>query len=221
MRVLDDNEHLMEFQDEIKDFLAKVPDQKKKRKDEDFPNLELEFEEVKSCADGEGLLALDSKTNVEKISDSKKGVIVLDGDMNGVGDEKKAHIDLGECVVNLEDNGKLFENDEIEGVVTRLDGGSKCDDVVILDATNAEEGSFCRKRKRESLCGLLNWVVGVAKDPCDPAVGSVPEWSVWKSHGKEEMWKQVLLAREAIFLKRQVESSADQWQVYATTLCVL
>lgn len=221
MRVFDDNEHLMEFQDKIKDFLAKVPDQKKKRKDEDFPNLELEFEEVKSCADGEGLLALDSKTNVEKISDSKKGVIVLDGDLNGVGDEKKAHIDLGECVVNLEDNGKLFDNDEIEGVVTRLDGGSKCDDVVILDATNAEEESFCRKRKRESLCGLLNWVVGVAKDPCDPAVGSVPEWSVWKSHGKEEMWKQVLLAREAIFLKRQVESSADQWQVYATTLCVL
>ncbi|KAM3684852.1 hypothetical protein ACB098_11G076800 [Castanea mollissima] len=212
MRVFDDNEHLMEFQDEIKDFLAKVPDQKKKRKDEAYPNLELEFKEVKSCADGEGLLALDSKRNVEKISDSKEGVIVLDGDMNGVGDEKKAHIDLGECVVNLEDNGKLFDNDEIEGVVTRLDGGSKCDDVVILDATNAEEESFCRKRKRESLCGLLNWVVGVAKDPCDPAIGSVPEWSVWKSHGKEEMWKQVLLAREAIFLKRQVESSADQWQ---------
>ena len=153
--------------------------------------MELEFKEVKSCDDGEGLLALDSKKNVEKISDSKKGVTVLDGDMNGVGneDEKKACIDLSECVVNLQDNGKLFDNDEIESVVTHLDGARKCDDVVILDVTNEEEESFCHKRKRESLCGLLNWVVGVAKDPCDPIFGSVLEWSVWKSHGKEEMWK--------------------------------
>jgi hypothetical protein len=51
-------------------------------------------------------------------------------------------------------------------------------------------------------------------NPCDPAVGSLPEWSKWKSHGKEEMWKQVLLAREAIFLKRQLDSTAEQWQVY-------
>nr|POE92497.1 at-rich interactive domain-containing protein 1 [Quercus suber] len=49
-RVFDDKEHLMEIQDEIKDFLAKVLDQKKKRKDKDYPNLELEFKEVKSCA---------------------------------------------------------------------------------------------------------------------------------------------------------------------------
>ncbi|KAM2647491.1 hypothetical protein TB1_000731 [Malus domestica] len=85
--------------------------------------------------------------------------------------------------------------------------------VMILDASTVEEKSpFC-EAKQESLC-MLNWVKMIAKDPCDPSVGSLPERSKWKFFGKEENWMQVLQAREAIFLKRNADSGPEQsnWQ---------
>ncbi|XP_059457719.1 AT-rich interactive domain-containing protein 2 isoform X2 [Corylus avellana] len=208
---------LMELQAELKALLAKVPDQK--MKDEEYPHLELATEEVES--DGgqksfgdEGLSGVDS---VDKIYDTIKlcnenegEMTALDGDVNGVVcDEKKACLDSSEG----SNGGKLHEYDEVKSAAVELDGGKNCDDedVVILDPADIED-RFYGKRKRESLCGMQNWVTGVAVNPCDPAVGSLPEWSKWKSYGKGEMWKQVLLAREAIFLKRQVDSSAEQWQ---------
>jgi hypothetical protein len=210
---------LMDLQAEIKALLAKVPNQKKK--EEEYQRLELASEEVESdggqkSVGDEGLSGLDS---VDKICDiirlcnEREGeMTALDGDLNGVvGDEKKACLDSSES-----SNGKLYEYDEVKSAAAELDDGKKCDDedVVILDPANIEEERFCGKRKRESLSGMWNWVTRVAMNPCDPAVGSLPEWSKWKSHGKEEMWKQVLLAREAIFLKRQLDSTAEQWQVY-------
>ncbi|XP_068329546.1 AT-rich interactive domain-containing protein 1-like isoform X1 [Pyrus communis] len=86
--------------------------------------------------------------------------------------------------------------------------------VTFLDASTVEEASpFCEK-EQESLCRMLNWVRMIAKDPCDPSVGSLPERSRWKSFGKEENWVQVLQAREAIFLKRHTDSGPEQsnWQ---------
>lgn len=227
---------LMDLKTEINAFLTRVPDQKKMKKEEEkYPHLELSYEEEvasnggENCVGGERLLPLDSmkkeiSDSVKKeISDSMKlckeeerEVMVLDGEMNGVGDEKRVFINLSKSPVNVRDGGKSCDIDEKKDVVMGLDGGRRCDDdeddVVILEPANVKEESFCRKRKRDSFCGLLNWVLGVAKDPCDPEVGSLPERSMWKSHGKEEAWKQVLMAREAIFLKRQVELSADQWQ---------
>ncbi|KAM1816257.1 hypothetical protein ACFX12_000687 [Malus domestica] len=85
--------------------------------------------------------------------------------------------------------------------------------VMILDASTVKEKSpFC-EAKQESLC-MLNWVKKIAKDPCDPSVGSLPERSKWKFFGKEENWMQVLQAREAIFLKRNADSGPEQsnWQ---------
>lgn len=211
---------LMELQVELKALLAKVPDQKKK--DEEYQHLELASEEVESnggkkSVGDEGLSGLDSVAkicDIIKLCNEREGeTMALDGDVNGfVGEEKKVCLDSSES----SNGGKLYEYDEIKSAAAELDGGKKCDDedVVILDPVNIEEERFCGKRKRESLCGIRNWVTRVAMNPCDPAVGSLPEWSKWKSHGKEEMWKQVLLAREAIFLKRQIDSSAEQWQVY-------
>ncbi|KAE7999478.1 hypothetical protein FH972_003902 [Carpinus fangiana] len=211
---------LMELQAELKALLAKVPDQKKK--DEEYLQLELATEEVES--DGgqksfgdEGLSGMDSVdkiyNTIKLCNENEREMTVLDGDVNGVVcDDKKACLDSSEG----SNGGKSHEYDEVKSAAVELDGGKNCDDedVVILDPANIEE-RFCGKRKRDSLCGMRNWVAGVAMNPCDPAVGSLPEWSKWKSHGKEEMWKQVLLAREAIFLKRQVDSSGEQWQAGA------
>ncbi|OMO92938.1 hypothetical protein COLO4_17214 [Corchorus olitorius] len=60
------------------------------------------------------------------------------------------------------------------------------------------------KRKRDSTnWGLLNWVIEIGKDPCDPVVGSLPDKSRWKlSDGSEELWKQILQFRQVAFLKK-------------------
>ncbi|KAI4355100.1 hypothetical protein L6164_003905 [Bauhinia variegata] len=88
------------------------------------------------------------------------------------------------------------------------------DDVLILDPSRVDKGSFGHKRKRESMWEILKWVTGIAKNPCDPSSGSIPERSKRKSHGNEETWKKVLLFREAVFLKRHAESSDERhsWQ---------
>ncbi|KAF3441522.1 hypothetical protein FNV43_RR15436 [Rhamnella rubrinervis] len=61
---------------------------------------------------------------------------------------------------------------------------------------------------------MLAWVTMITKDPCDPTIGLLPDKSKWKSYANVEAWKQVLLAREAIFSKRSIDSSVEQsyWQ---------
>lgn len=120
---------------------------------------------------------------------------------------------------SMEDAGKLSNNEEVKSEVVESGRGKKNDDdddyidVMIVDPATLEVSS-CRKRKRGSLCHMLNWIRMIATDPCDPSVGSLPERSKWKSFGNEERWKQVLGAREAIFLKRNADSVAEQsnWQ---------
>ncbi|XP_071691111.1 AT-rich interactive domain-containing protein 1-like isoform X2 [Rutidosis leptorrhynchoides] len=76
-----------------------------------------------------------------------------------------------------------------------------------------EENESSRKRKRERYLPLLDWVKRVSKDPCDPAIGSVPSRSKWKNYGTSYVWKQVLSAREALLVKRNIDPMAEQaWQ---------
>ncbi|KAK7292695.1 hypothetical protein RJT34_15547 [Clitoria ternatea] len=101
-------------------------------------------------------------------------------------------------------NEKCNEN-EVGGLVLgKSDGGSE----------SSGSGSSGGKRKRESVLNLLNWVTGIAKNPCDPEVGSVPEKSKWKSSSNVEVWKQLLSFREAAFPKRHFELSSERrgWQ---------
>ncbi|XP_024996847.1 AT-rich interactive domain-containing protein 1-like isoform X2 [Cynara cardunculus var. scolymus] len=93
------------------------------------------------------------------------------------------------------------------------EGAKKSDssgrDSVVIESvvgTNEEENESSRKRKRERYLPLLDWVKRVSKDPCDPAIGSMPERSKWKVYGGEHVWKQVLSAREAMLLKSNVDS---------------
>ncbi|XP_028792419.1 AT-rich interactive domain-containing protein 1-like isoform X1 [Neltuma alba] len=129
--------------------------------------------------------------------------------------------DLNELATTIELNelspGNLCIKSEVNKMPILSDGGTKCandDDILILDPSDVNEESFNRKRKRESMQGMLNWLTGIAKNPCDPVVDSMPEKSKWRSHSNEKVWKQVLLFREAVFLKRRVDSSSEQlnWQ---------
>jgi len=93
------------------------------------------------------------------------------------------------------------------------DGGS--DEVLILDPSSVDKEKFGHKRKRESISDMLTWITSIATSPCDPAVGSIPERSKWKSCSDQEMWKQALMFREAVYLKKDFETVSEQlsWQV--------
>lgn len=69
-----------------------------------------------------------------------------------------------------------------------------------------------RKRKRECDQKLLHWIVEVAKDCCKLGVEPLPESCKWKSYGNDLIWKQVLLARENMILKRDGDLSDTIWK---------
>ncbi|KAK7274390.1 hypothetical protein RIF29_15475 [Crotalaria pallida] len=102
----------------------------------------------------------------------------------------------------------LVDVSDVENSTTGAGEKSDGDDGgLVLDA---DGDSSSRKRKRECLSGMLDWVVKVAKNPCDPAVGSLPEKSKWKSFSNQEVWKQVLTLRKAVFFKKRFDSSIEE-----------
>ncbi|KAK9280679.1 hypothetical protein L1049_014377 [Liquidambar formosana] len=213
---------LMEFETELNGFLSGISDQKKK--DEEYPSLDLKS--GFNITDGERLC-----NGVEV-----RGLVDLDGGRKCDDDDRNLDLTSG---LNLPDAGNLCNGIEVRGIANS-DAGKKCfdvdqdvmildssmvneeksdtvkkcfdvdQDVMILDSSMVNEEVFGKKRKRGSMWGMLNWVTETAKDPCDPNIGMIPERSKWKSYGYEEFWKQVLMAREALFSTRQVDSSAEQ-----------
>lgn len=93
--------------------------------------------------------------------------------------------------------------------------GEKCGVVSELCVGIEEEKELIRKRKKECYLPLLDWLQRVAKNPCDPVIGELPERSKWKAYGNDHVWKQVLLVKEAMSLKGNVDSNGKHsvWQV--------
>ncbi|GFZ16930.1 hypothetical protein Acr_26g0002000 [Actinidia rufa] len=118
-------------------------------------------------------------------------------------------------LMELEDHLKEYEEypylDLEKNGLGLSDVRKSCNDSEVGNAKNGDNGkydmSFNQKRKRECNHRMLDWVIKVAKNPCDPEVGSLPEKPKWRCYGTEHLWKQVLLAREAIFLKRNASIS--------------
>ena len=105
---------------------------------------------------------------------------------------------------------------DLQSCVGSIDGLDVKDDAVVESNVGIpeEETELSRKRKRERYSPLLDWVKRVAKDPCDLAIGSLPERSKWKGYGSEYVWKQVLSAREARLVKTSLDPKAKQaWKV--------
>lgn len=141
-------------------------------------------------------------------------------------DRSEIHFDFDKCLrrsVSANDStnrGEFFMGleSEFKGLISQISDKNKNDvddDDDDDDKENVTIDDLSRKRKRECCLGILDWIKEVAKDPCDPAIGTLPERAKWKCYGAEEMWKQVLLAREAMLLKRSVDSSVQQsiWQI--------
>ncbi|KAL2536446.1 AT-rich interactive domain-containing protein 1 [Forsythia ovata] len=125
------------------------------------------------------------------------------------GDDNRGLVELDVDVKNAYEN-KCFQNvgEEISEVV-----GGNGDDVE-MNSGVVNKDPTSTKRKRGCYLRMLKWINEVAKDPCDPVIGSLPERYKWKYYGCEELWKQVLLVREAMLWERMVDSSGQQtnWQ---------
>lgn len=78
------------------------------------------------------------------------------------------------------------------------------------DDLQMNEDPLSKKRKRECSMGMLNWIRNVAKDPGGPAIEALPERQKWKCYPNELQWKQVLLVREAMLLKKNVDAGSQQ-----------
>ncbi|KAI5328969.1 hypothetical protein L3X38_028366 [Prunus dulcis] len=149
--------------------------------------LEIEFRD----------LLLDRPEQKEK----GDGPVQFESDENGkiefnLSDTKDAygmHAGADQC---KDDDDEKVCNDDQNGVL------------ISLDSLNKKEND--RKRKRESLSGMLNWVVQIAKQPNDPSIGVIPGPTNWREHKGDECWFQVIRAREALLLRRNVDSKTEE-----------
>ncbi|KAE8723300.1 Ubiquitin-conjugating enzyme E2 5 isoform 1 [Hibiscus syriacus] len=152
----------------------------------DLMNRVLRYEEVE---------------NLQNYHDLKNVVFDSEGDNKFilVDDDEDMHSDRVKSAVNSMCN----DNEDC----TCSDGD---DGVMILDSNDVKENFSSHKRKHDSTWEMINWVTEVAKDPCNLVIGSLPDSSKWKAYGSEELWKQVLLFREAAFRRNDNHSSAGQ-----------
>ncbi|WMV30881.1 hypothetical protein MTR67_024266 [Solanum verrucosum] len=196
-------------------------------------------------SDGDGVpmdVELDLKKVLMKISDEKakdgengkcklrkKGVDTTDGDeardfdgLNESNEKFDGQSNLDSNVITVKDidetRSVVYDKEHLKSVkgresVSVLHGNGT--DESLTKSTMVEEDCISRKRKRESYLDMVKWVSEVAKNPCDLAIGTLPERSKWKDYGTEVVWKQVLLLRDEMLLKKDVDPCAQQsvWQI--------
>ncbi|KAK1376870.1 AT-rich interactive domain-containing protein 1-like [Heracleum sosnowskyi] len=176
-------------------------------KDEkDGEQLHLDLEETKSNITSGEMLCKGSKVwRFADLDEAKRNVINMLFESSEEGE-----LDESKCQNEVQSSVQLHENERI-GNDKKIDDAKTCD---VNFNNNRTEDVNNRKRKREGIQGILNWVANVAKDPCNPIVGSLPERSKWKYFGNDQRWKQILLVRQAMMVKRTASSSVEQsiWQ---------
>lgn len=109
---------------------------------------------------------------------------------------------------------------------SKLDNDGKGDDVVIVEPEVAKRQSgSSKKRKRDALGLMLDWVLKVAKNPKDETIGKVlPPFDGGKEKGNNgELYSLVLSARKAMFLKiiRKTEEDTPKMQVISSVSWLL
>lgn len=112
------------------------------------------------------------------------------------------------------------ENALVDGVERKVESSydyEQCDgydiddkEGMVIDSTLVEEHNFSHEKKSESILGMVNWIKEIAKNPCNPVIRLLHDSSQWKSSGNAEIWKQVLLIREAMSLKGRSNFYAEQ-----------
>ncbi|PPS12258.1 hypothetical protein GOBAR_AA08382 [Gossypium barbadense] len=205
------NGHLMELGAELKGFLLES-----KKKVMEYSQVEESIvagsDRGDKCVKGEESMRIDLTKRVLRYEEVEN--LQNDDDLKST---------LVENLQNDDDlKSTLVENlqndDDLKSTVV----DSECEKRFILidvddmpsDMAKSATNSMCNEdedcRKRDSTWEMLNWVNEVAKDPCALVVGSLPESSKWTAYGSEELWKQVLLFREAAFGRKDDSSSAGQ-----------
>nr|GEX31874.1 hypothetical protein [Tanacetum cinerariifolium] len=79
----------------------------------------------------------------------------------------------------------------------------------IILSKNVKTVGRPRKRKKEeplSSFKMLEWLANAARNPHDVTIRSIPRSSKWKKYKGNEVWKQVLLVKETLFAKQNVDS---------------
>lgn len=179
----------MELELDLREILMNISDEK--NKDEEYTNVDLK----------NGIEAGDFVF-------SNRHSMKFDG---------KISVDLNECIVkDVDDKSSVGHDDKcFEFVSGRRIDDCGTDEIGLMKSGVVREDENSRKRKRESYMDLLRWVTNVAKDPCDPIIGSLPERSKWKFYGNDVIWKQILLLRDEMLLKKSADTSAQCsiWQV--------
>ncbi|XP_016472753.1 AT-rich interactive domain-containing protein 1-like isoform X1 [Nicotiana tabacum] len=227
----------MDLELDLKEVLMKISDEKKK--DKVYANIDLsngvevqDFVGLVRCSENfVGKQSLDHNDCDVKGMDERMSVVYDEEDSKFVkrnGDIQRDTDDIGLTKSSEdEEDGitrkrkysdekmSVYYDDEQLNFVNE-NGDVQCggDDIGLRKSSGDEEDGSTRKRKRESNLGMLKWVTELAKDPCDPAIGHLPERSKWKSYGNDVVWKKVLLLRKEMVLERNVDTSTQYsiWQ---------
>ncbi|KAK6804559.1 hypothetical protein RDI58_002343 [Solanum bulbocastanum] len=142
----------------------------------------------------------------DQLDTNDNRLMKLSGDEDDCDNRKRKYSDGKMSVGHDEEHLKIDDgNGDVQG-------GK--DDIGLTKFSGDKEDSITRKSKQESNLDMLKWVTELAKDPCDPAIGHLPEKSKWKSYGNEVVWKKVLLLRDEMLLEGNVDTSTQNsiWQ---------
>lgn len=181
----------MGLESDSKGSLPRTADENKK--DGEFRSVELKKKEFDFERGGK-FARLDELGGSGKLTGEETTVIE---------DVAKGRVLSDKAEGTADDEDRLFEvNIEIDRTVK---GGD-----AVVDLSGGNEDVLSRKRRRECYLGMLNWINRVAMNPCDPAIGLLPDTSKWKYYATDLVWKRVLIVREAMLLKRDTESSVQE-----------
>ncbi|OIT33159.1 PREDICTED: AT-rich interactive domain-containing protein 1-like [Nicotiana attenuata] len=174
-----------------------------------------DFDGLNECTETfDGKTKLDHSAVTVKVIDENRSV---NGEQLRDGVEARDFDGLNECTETFDgkrnlDRNAFTVNDIDENRSVNYDEEHL---MCVSGRESVKEDCISRKRKRESYLDLVRWVGKVAKDPCDPAIGSLPERSKWEDYGDEVVWKQVLLVRDEMLLEKNVDTCAQYsaWQI--------
>ncbi|KAM7276281.1 hypothetical protein ACFE04_018147 [Oxalis oulophora] len=101
------------------------------------------------------------------------------------------------------ENVAKFDDDE------NIDDNDK-NDLRIEHPEDIAQELNLRKRKRDSLVNMLNWVIQIAKCPRDPSVGPIPHLFKRKAEVGDENCAQAIRAREVLYSQKHTNSTIGE-----------
>ncbi|KVH95396.1 AT-rich interactive domain-containing protein 2-like [Cynara cardunculus var. scolymus] len=158
--------------------------------DHDMANTEMRFSRINNVNE-----------NDEKLSDLNHKMIELPREIV----VKEVKDDNDKRVVLCPTNVRSFHSDNNE----RNDTGDNENGTLVFAKTTVDKVVSSQKWKKEeslSLLKMLKWVANAARNPHDVSIGSIPNSSKWKKYKTNEVWKQVLLVKERLFTKPNIDS---------------